>query len=321
MTDLLNSLKSDLLDRRMRPFLVLLGVALAAAVAYAVLGGGSGSSSAPSATVTPAVHGAAASASLSVSEAAADPHAAVAETTEGARYQHHSGAHDPFKPLVSAKTASAKSPTAGATSSASSSTPSSGSTPTSSSGTGSGGGTTPTSTTPAEPAPTKPAKPVHVYFVDVLFGLAPTTPGQFSQLTPYADLKRLEPLPSASDPRILFAGVSDTGKGAVFALAGEAILKGEGACLPSATQCEAVDLGIGKTEEFQYLEATGQTVAYELKVVSISEHQATAAAAARLNRRDRKGQALVRHLSTAVLHHLHFSSAKGVLVYVAHHGA
>ena len=320
MTDLLNSLKSDLLDRRMLPFLALLGLALAAAVAYAVLGGSSGSSSAPSATVTPAVHGAA-SASLSVSEAAADPHAAVAETTEGARYQHHSGAHDPFKPLVSAKTASAKSPTAGATSSASSSTPSSGSTPTSSSGTGSGGGTTPTPTTPTEPAPTKPAKPVHVYFVDVLFGLAPTTPGQFSQLTPYADLKRLEPLPSASDPRILFAGVSDTGKGAVFALAGEAILKGEGACLPSATQCEAVDLGIGKTEELQYLEATGQTVAYELKVVSISEHQATAAAAARLNRRDRKGQALVRQLSTAVLHHLRFSSAKGVLVYVAHHGA
>ena len=111
-------------------------------------------------------------------------------------------------------------------------------------GTGSGGGTTPTPTTPTEPAARETAEARStVYFVDVLYGLAPTTPGQLSQLTPYADLKRLEPLPSASDPRIVFAGVSDTGKGAIFTLAGEAILKGEGACMPSATQCEAVDLG------------------------------------------------------------------------------
>jgi hypothetical protein len=319
MSNLLNSLKSDLLDRRLLPFLLLLGAVLAAAVAYAVLSGSSGTTAAPSAAATPAGRSTSGPGStLAVSQAAADPHAAVAETTEGSHYQHHSGAHDPFKPLVSAKAPGAKSASTGSSSTTGSST--SGSTPTTSSGSATGGGGT-TPTTPTEPAPTKPAKPVHVYIVDVLFGLAPTTPGQLSQLTPYADLKRLEPLPSASDPRILFAGVSDTGKGAVFALAGEAILKGEGACLPSATQCEAIDLAVGKTEELEYLEASGQTVAYELKIVSISEHQASAATAARLSRRDRKGQALLRHLSAPVLHHLRFSSAKGVLVYVAHHGA
>lgn len=325
MTDLLNSLKSDLLDRRLLPFVVLLGLALAAAIAYAVLGGGSGAAT-PSAAVTPAGGAAAghgsAGASLSVSQASTDPHAAVAETTEGSSYQHHSGGRDPFKPLASAKASSTTSASGGSSSTASTTKPTSTSTSTpttpSASGTG-GGGTTPT--TPSEPAPTKPAKHAHVYFVDVLFGLAPTTPGQLSQLTPFVNLKRAEPLPSASDPRIFYVGVTESGKGAVFQLSGEAILKGEGSCIPSATQCEAVNLAVGKTEEFNYLEASGQSVAYELKIVKISEQQASASAAARLNRRDHKGQELLRRLAEPALHHLRFSSARGVLVYVAHHGA
>ncbi len=49
MNDFLNSLKSDLLDRRLLPILALVGVALIAAVAYAVLGGGSSTSSTPTA--------------------------------------------------------------------------------------------------------------------------------------------------------------------------------------------------------------------------------------------------------------------------------
>ena len=56
--------------------------------------------------------------------------------------------------------------------------------------------------------------------------------------------------------------------------------------MPSATQCEAIELAAGKTEEFDYLEANGQSVAYELKVVSIAKRQASAATAARLNRRE-----------------------------------
>jgi hypothetical protein len=151
--------------------------------------------------------------------------------------------------------------------------------------------------------------------VDILYGLAPTTPGQLSQLTPYAGLKRLEPLPSASDPKLVYAGVSATGKGAIFTLTGEAILKGEGFCMPSATQCEAVDLAAGKSEEFSYVEADGTNAAYLLKVVSIAKRKASAATAARLNRRNHLGLKLMRHLAPAVLKHLRFSSAKGVLVY------
>jgi hypothetical protein len=318
MNELLTSLKSDLLDRRLLPVLVLLGVVLAAAIAYAVLGGGSGSPATPVARVAPTKL-TSTGPSLSVSQAPSNQNAAVAETTEGSRYQHHSGAHNPFVPMPSPKAKSATTSTAGSSSTSSSSSSSS-----SSSGTGaSGGATTPAApVAPAEPTPpAKQQKPKTVYVVDILYGLAPTTPGQLSQLTPYAGLKRLEPLPSASNPKIVFSGVSDTGKGAIFTLVGESILKGEGGCMPSDTQCEAVVLAAGKTEEFDYVEANGQSATYELKVVSIAKRQASAATAARLNRRNRAGAALVRRLAPAVLKHLRFSSAKGVLFYVAHHGA
>jgi hypothetical protein len=323
MNELLTSLKSDLLDRRLLPVLILLGAILAAAVAYAVLGGGSGSPAKPVAAVAPVSHGSSGP-SLSVSAATSNQNAAVAETTEGARYQHHSGAHNPFAPLTHKSASAAAASSIGSSSPASSSSSAQSGSATST-GTIGGGSAPTTPTTPATPAePTPPAKQQKsktVYVVDILYGPAPTTPGQLSQLTPYAGLKRLEPLPSASDPKIVFAGVSDTGKGAIFTLAGEAILKGEGGCMPSATQCEAIVLAAGKTEEFQYVEANGQNAAYELKVVSIAKRQASAATAARLNRRNRRGAALERKLSPALLKHLRFSSAKGVLFYVAHHGA
>jgi hypothetical protein len=323
MNELLTSLKSDLLDRRLLPVLVLLGAILAAAIAYAVLGGGSSSPSTPSARVAPSNRGSGGP-SLSVSAVTSNQHAAVAETTEGTRYQHHSGARNPFSPLTSHKSASAAATASTPSSSGGASTPSAPSGSSSGeSGASAGGGVTPTTpATPAEPTPpAKQQKPRTVYVVDILYGPSPTTPGQLSQLTPYAGLKRLEPLPSASDPKIVFSGVSDTGQGAIFTLVGEAILKGEGGCMPSATQCEAVVLAAGKTEEFDYVEANGQSAAYELKVVSIAKRKASAATAARLNRRNRAGAALVRRLAPAVLRHLHFSSAKGVLFYVAHHGA
>ncbi|HVR04754.1 MAG TPA: hypothetical protein VMS02_01855 [Solirubrobacteraceae bacterium] len=329
MNGLLQSLKSDLLDRRLLPFLLLLGAVLAAAVAYAVLGGSSSPSSpAPTAVTSPRPTGS----TLAVSQAPGDPHAAVSETTDGQRYQHHAGNRNPFTPLPSkggsassSSTSSTSSSTGGSgstTSSSGSTASGSGSTGSSSSGASGSGGSTPT--TPAEPAPSKPAPPKQhkqpVYLVAALFGLAPTTPGQLSQLTPYDNLRRLEPLPNPSEPRVVFAGVTDAGKSALFALAGEAILKGEGTCVPSPTQCEAVALQEGKSEELSYLVGE-QTVSYELHIVSIAKREASAARAARLNRRDRAGEALVRRLAPAVLRKLRFSSAKSVLVYAAQHGA
>lgn len=326
MTEFLSSLKADLLDRRMLPLLALLGVAVAAAIAYVALGGGGGgSSSTPSASLAPVSPSPSPSGpSLPVTQASANPNAAVAETTEGKRYQHHSGAHNPFTPLKGARTASA-SPSSGSSSGSTSSAKSAGSSSSPSTGSPSGsgssgagaGGATPEK--PTEPTPSKPQphKPKTVYTVDVLYGVAPTVPGQVSQLTPFTDLKRLEPLPSAQNPRVVYAGVNSK-EDALFTLAGEAILKGQGTCVPRPTQCEAIALAEGQSEEFGYLEESGQTVVYELKIVSIAKHKASTASAARAARVDRAGRRLMRSLSPVFLRHLHFSSMRGVLVYVAH---
>ncbi len=270
-------------------------------------------------SVTPGAGGAPVNGpSLPVQQAAANPNAAVAETTDGARFQHRAGAHNPFTPLAS------PAPKQAATTSSASSSKSSSSSPESKSGSttpsSGGGGATPTQ--PSTPAPKKP-KIVHKFVatVGVLFGLAPTTPGQLSQLTPYAAVKRLEPLPSSSNPLIVFEGVGSSRKSAIFTLTREAILKGNAICLPSASQCEAIDLGLGGAEELSYLEPSGQTVTYELVLQSVAWHEVTYAKAARLNRAGHAGAALLRRLAPPVLSDLRFSSAKGVLFFVAHHGA
>ncbi len=274
MNEILQSLKSDLLDRRLLPILLLLGAALAAAIAYAVLAGSSSAPSTAAATgslAPPSTQGP----SLPVQQAPANPNTAVAETTDGARYQHKAGAHNPFTPFASASTKQAA-----ATSSSSSKSSSSSPAPSSE---GKSGSSTPSSggggTTPSTPAPPK-RKVVHKFVatVGVLFGLAPTTPEQLSQLTPYAAVKRLEALPSSTTPLIVFKGVSSNRKSAIFTLSREAILKGEATCLPNASQCEAIDLKAGQAEELGYLEPSGQTVAYELVLQSIAWHETTTTA-------------------------------------------
>ncbi|MGA2165201.1 MAG: hypothetical protein ABSH36_12125, partial [Solirubrobacteraceae bacterium] len=218
---------------------------------------------------------------VAVSEAKANPNAAVSETTEGARYRHKPGSHDPFIPLPLPKTAS----TAVVKSNTSSvSSPSTGSSSTSveksSSGSTNTGGSSTTPSTPVKkPAPKKATPKPPTYAVSAQYGVLSTTPGQLAQLTPYPDLKRLQQLPSAQDVRLVFSGARGNGKGAVFALSREAILKGPATCIPSAEQCEAIDLEAGQSEELAYLEPDGQSVPYELKVLTITKESSTASAA------------------------------------------
>jgi hypothetical protein len=314
ISDFFNSLKDDLLNRRMLPFLLVLGVALVAAVAYAVLGGGGSTPASPVAAssvpgASPAVVG------VAVSQAPANPDRPVSETTNGAPKQHEGYARNPFTPLTAAKTASsgAKSTTV---------SPASGTSTKSSSGSGtstsSAGGATPTPA-PKPTAPAKPRQPERVYHVLALFGLAPVAPAQSSSLTPYENIKRLTPLPSSQTPLVVFMGVTAGGKSATFTLVGEAILHGDGACLPSASQCQAIDLQPGQVEQLEYLPPNGQTITYELKVVSISSSKASIAAAQRSYRvQSRAGRELLRRAGVPALTELHYSANKGVLVFAGH---
>jgi hypothetical protein len=304
MSDFLNSLKADLLDRRLLPILALVGVALAAALAYAVLGGGGSTGETAATSTAPVATGVS---GIAVSQSPANPKQPVAETTSGSSQQRGGPTRNPFTPLPGAQTTTTS---ASSTKTSSSSTSSS-----SGSSTKSAGGTT-----PATPKPSTPAKPQTVYHVAVLFGVAPAgTPPQSLQLTPYENLKRLAPLPSSKAPLVVFRGVTAGGKSAIFTLVGEVILRGSAACLPSASQCQAIDLKPGQTEELEYLPASGPAITYQLKVASITSSKATTAKAASVFHAESKaGRELLRHKGLSALPELRYSTDSGVLVFVAH---
>jgi hypothetical protein len=305
MSDFLSSVKADLLDRRLLPIVALVVLALVAAIAYTVLGGGS-SAATPTASVAT---GSTVSPGLAVSQST--PEKAVAETTGGASQQRHGYARNPFIPLPEPK---AKKQAAAASSSSSSSTTSSSSS--AGSGSQSSGGSSPT--TPSKPS--TPAKPKTVYHVSVQFGELPTgvTP-ELAQLKAFEDIKLLTPLPSAEQPLIVFRGVTAGGKSATFTIVGEDILHGEAKCLPSASQCEAIDLKAGQTEQLEYISGAGQAVVDELRVVSIVSDKATSAAFKSVLRGESvAGRKLLEHAGLIAIPDLHYSSQTGVLVFAGH---
>ena len=313
MNDFLNSIKSDLLERRMLTFLLALGVVLVAAVAYAVLGGSSGTTTPPE---PPPV---ARSVGIAVAEAPSNPNQPVAETTNGSTVQRGGNARNPFAPLVSAKaatTASASSSTSSSSSSSSSTTSKSGTTPSES-----GGGTT-----------TKPSKPstprIVIHFhVAAQFGVLPPPPAPGAaplptQLKSYENMTVDQPLPDSQNPQVVFLGVLlPAGKAAVFALLGEPILKGTAKCLPSATQCQAIELLPGHSETLETIDANNNPVTYELKLVSITTSRTTAAAAkahVAYHAPSKPQRELLRRAGLAVQPALKGAQGAGMLVFIPH---
>ncbi len=320
MSAFLDSVKADLLDTRLRLALIILAIALVAAVAYAVLGGGSSSTTAS--TAPPPIPTGVASIAI---QAPTSPKAPVSETTSGSPAPGVGSSRNPFTPLPGSKTASTTAATAAASSSASTasaqatskSSPSSSSSSSTSSSHGSGG-----SSTQSQPStPPKPKPPATVYNVALLFGALPAgTPPQSAQLTPYEDVARLTPLPSSKQPLLVFRGVTTGGHSATFSVVGEVILHGKAICLPSASQCLAIELKPGQSEELEYASATGPVVTYELQLVSISASKASAARAARLFHVESKaGRELLLRTGLSALPGLSYSLQRGVLVGARRH--
>jgi hypothetical protein len=313
MTDFLNAVKSDLLDRRMLPLLVVVGVVLLAALGYAVLGGSSNSTTPPA---TPPV---ARTVGIAVTEAPSNPNQPVAETTNGATVQRGGHARNPFAPLVRAKVA-----TTTATSNTSSSSSSTTSTKTSSgsSTTGGSGGSSPTK--PAQPS--TPRIVIH-FHVTAQFGVVPPAPAPGAQplpkqLTSYENMKVDQPLPDKTNPQVVFLGVVlPAGKSAVFALIGEPILHGSAKCLPSATQCQAIQLLPGQSETLESIDASNNTVTYELKLVSIKSSRTTASTAsarAAFKAPTKAQRELLRRAGLKVLPALKGAQGAGMLVFIPH---
>jgi hypothetical protein len=277
MSGFLDALRADLLDRRMRVVLIVLGVALIGALAYAFSGGSS--STRPAAPPPLTSSGAVGIAAVA---APANPNASVAEITSGASQQHGGATRNPFVPLPGSPS-SAASTSSGAKSS---STASSATTASSGKSTSGSSESHPTSTTPQAAKPPAAKEHVVIHFhTSVEFGVlpaapAPGVPPTATELRTYKDLKLNEALPSKKNAQLVYLGVVlRTGKSAVFELTGEVIIHGAGKCLPSPTQCRAIELHAGQSERLESVEANGTPVTYELKLVSISRTVTTGSAA------------------------------------------
>ena len=309
MNDFLKALAADLKDRRLLPIVAVVAVALLAGVAYAALG-----SSGAAAPAEPAPIAGTGSTGITVTQA--KPETAVAETTNGTSEQRKGHARDPFSLLPGSASKETSTSTATSTSTSSSTSSPAGSTTPATPGTGeSGGGGGEAESKPSKP--NKPAKRKTIYSVAVLFGVvAPGTAPLIATLTPYEKLGLFTVLPSAKSPLIIFRGVTAGGKSATFSIAGEAILHGQAACLPNATQCQAIDLQKEHYEQFETLTPTGEVVTYELRVVSITLAKASSASVKRyMGAQSTKGRELLESAGLLDIPLLRYSSRAGVLVF------
>ncbi len=253
---------AELVQRRLWPVAVLLAVGLVA-VPVVLAKHGSASQAGPDAPPPPpAAIGAAPGApgggqSEPIVSAAASPDA-------GAPLRGQ--AKDPFvqqhvPPRVTITSTATAAPGGNGTTAGSTGTP----------GGGTGGGSNPR---PGGTAP-KPQPKTYVYAsVNVHFGRAG------SPLREIKDVPRLAPLPSASDPIVIFMGTRSDRETAVFMLSTDVKAQGDGRCVPSTKTCEAIELRRGGVALLDVTSNTGAVTQYELDLDEVALHTTTSRAVA-----------------------------------------
>lgn len=166
---------------------------------------------------------------------------------------------DPFEPKALPKVKKAKASKRDATA-----TPTPAATDTSKS---SGGG----ATAPSSPGPVATPEPtvtVPAYSVKVRFGT--TESDALTEKT----IGRLSVLPDETNPVMVYRGVEDGGKIAIFELTGDIVAQGDGSCLPTPEDCQYLKLHAGETE-FLTVSDTGEATdaQYELDLVKIYKRE------------------------------------------------
>jgi hypothetical protein len=159
---------------------------------------------------------------------------------------------------------------------------------------GGGGSSTPSSGSspapapapaPVDPTPAPQPKTYAVHELTVRFG----TSDDLSRRT----LKRLQPLPSAAQPVLIYMGVLKDGKTAVFLVDHGVEPVGDGECMPRPDDCETIRLRAGETEFLDVKDETGAvTEQYQLDLLKI--HKGTTASAAKASASSRSGARIVR---------------------------
>jgi len=219
---------------------------------------------------------------------AAQPIVAQATPAAGKRRKVLGARKNPFGVPRTEEPGSAAAPNSNGATTAQVTTPtetSGGGSPPASSGGGgpsTGGGLTPPATDPTpEPEP-KPKPKYSLYELTVRFGDATSTPER-------RRLERLQPLPSAEEPVLIYLGVLSDGKTAVFLVDHGISAVGDGDCRPTPEECETVRMRAGETEFFDVHDETGNVTAqYQLDLVKI--HTGTTASASRAKASSKAGR-------------------------------
>jgi hypothetical protein len=148
----------------------------------------------------------------------------------------------------------------------------------------SGGGADTTSPPPSTPPstddPAKDPKLYELYSLTVRFGETS------SDVMEKRNLPRLKALPGADDPMLVYLGVAEDEKTAIFLVDSKLEPQGDGTCVPNPASCQTIHLRVGDTEFFDVMGETGEVVAqYQLDLLKINRSttaSATKAMAARL---------------------------------------
>lgn len=238
---LLRDIKTDLVEKRLWPIAALLAVAL---VAVPLL---LGSSAPPEKTADT-------TASVPPAEAPPSGTSVVALEAPVGRAPLAGHAKDPFEQKFLPKPAPEPSSTTGA--------PAGGQTPSSGGGGETSGGDSNGNTGGGNNGGGA-KKPVYTTAtVDATMTRAGGRPRTFR------GLQRLTPLPSSLNPILVFLGVLQDGRTAVFLVSSDAKAQGDGKCKPSHSTCQTVQLKAGQTEFFD-LKTSAGTVQYELDLIRV----------------------------------------------------
>ena len=139
-----------------------------------------------------------------------------------------------------------------------------------------GGSPEPFAGTPVVPQTTPKKRTYELYELAVRFGESE------GGISGRRNVKRLQALPSAADPVLIYLGVLADKKTAVFMLDSGVVAQGDGSCKPSTSTCETIHLREGETEFFDVPASSEEEggsggAQYQLDVIKIRKKSTTSA--------------------------------------------
>jgi hypothetical protein len=130
-----------------------------------------------------------------------------------------------------------------------------------------------------------------------------------------SNLRRLSPVPSATNALAEYLGVAKSGRAADFVLNRGVLASGPGVCLPSTGDCQVLELKPGQVEDLGLAAATGTVYQGTLAVTNwgVIAHSSTAAAHTARRTEDPVGRQLMLVAPQPTLDKLVYSVAQGVV--------